>query len=108
MMLKELFARATESVGSRIVYAEPVEQDGVIVIAAARVVGGGGGGGGTDEGKHGEGGGLGLIARPAGAFVIEDGKVTWQPAVDVNTVIATIGAVVITGLVVIGRILRAR
>jgi hypothetical protein len=90
------------------VYAEPVERDGVVVIAAARVVGGGGGGGGTDQGKHGEGGGLGLIARPAGAFVIEDGKVSWHPAVDINSIFATIGAVAIVALLVAGRVLRAR
>jgi uncharacterized spore protein YtfJ len=108
MMLNELFARATEPLGARLVYAEPVERDGVVVIAAARVVGGGGGGGGTDQGKHGEGGGLGLIARPAGAFVIEDGKVSWHPAVDINSIFATIGAVAIVALLVAGRVLRAR
>lgn len=109
MVLNELFARATEPLGARIVYAEPVERDGVTVIAAARVVGGGGGGTGPDQhGHRTEGGGLGLVARPAGAFVIQDGKVRWEPAVDVNSIVATIGAVAIAGLLVTGRLLRLR
>jgi uncharacterized spore protein YtfJ len=109
MRLDEVLARATEPLGARLVYAEPVERDGMTVIAAARVTGGGGGGSGADkQGQRGEGGGFGLVARPAGAFVIKDDKVRWQPAVDVNTVLATIGTVAIAGLLVAGRILRLR
>jgi uncharacterized spore protein YtfJ len=78
------------------VFAEPYETDGVTVIAAATVAGGAGGGGGHDEhGQEGEGGGFGVAARPAGAYVIKDGRVQWRPAVDVNRLFATIGAVAI-------------
>jgi hypothetical protein len=31
-----------------------------------------------------EGAGFGVLARPAGAFVIRDGTVAWVPAVDVT------------------------
>ncbi|MDH4307194.1 MAG: sporulation protein [Acidimicrobiia bacterium] len=70
------------------VYGEPVECDGVTVIPAARVIAGGGGGSGADEGehRHGDGGGAGLIARPAGAFIVADGRVTWKPAITLETV----------------------
>jgi uncharacterized spore protein YtfJ len=48
---------------ARLVYADMVEQGGLIVIPAIRVAGGGGGGGGTDpENGEGEGAGFGLRA----------------------------------------------
>ena len=109
MKFDELLSRATESIEAKIVFAEPVEKDGVTVIAAAKIVGGGGGGSGEDQrGRKGDGGGLGLVARPVGAYVLKDGKLRWEPAVDVNRVVATVGAVAVTALLVVGRVLRAR
>jgi hypothetical protein len=79
------------------------------VIAAATVAGGAGGGGGHDErGQEGEGGGFGVSARPAGAYVIKDGRVRWRPAVDVNRLVATVGAVAIAYLFTRARIEKAR
>lgn len=73
---------------ARLVYGDPVEQDGLVVIPAIRVVGGGGGGNGTDP-EHGEsqGAGFGLRAKPAGAWVFRNGSVRWKPAIDVNAII---------------------
>lgn len=66
------------------VYAKPVESGGVTVIPAARVMGGAGGGNGEgpDGTGQGEGAGFGVMARPVGAFVIENGTVRWKPAID--------------------------
>ena len=90
MKVAELATTVRDAITVSRVFAEPYEKDGVTVIAAATVVGGGGGGGGHDErGQEGEGGGLGVIARPAGAYVIKDGRVWWRPAVDVNRLVAT-------------------
>lgn len=74
------------------VFGPPVTQDGVTVLPVARISGGGGGGGGTgpaEDGREagGAGGGIGLSAKPIGAFVIKDGDVSWRPAIDVNKVI---------------------
>lgn len=80
----------------RRVFGAPVERDGVTVIPAARVGGGGGAGRGTDQrGQDGEGGGFGLAGTPAGVYVIKDGKVRWQPAVDVNRLFTVLGAVAV-------------
>lgn len=99
MRIDELLDRASESVTARLVYAEPCEKDGLTVIPAARVFGGGGGGVGHDrDGRRGDGGGLGLVARPVGAFVIRDGEVRWVPAVDVNRMVLTLAAAVLGGL----------
>jgi uncharacterized spore protein YtfJ len=107
MNIEELLARATEPLRATMVYAEPVERDGVTVIPAARVFGGGGGGNGQDKhGQQGEGAGLGLVARPVGAFVIKDGEVWWQPAIDVNRLVATLGTIAITGLLAVRRLRR--
>jgi hypothetical protein len=73
------------------VFGDPYEKNGVTVIPAA-AVGGGGGGGGGDEGS---GGGFGLSARPVGAYVIRDGRVVWEPAVDWNKVILGAQVVVV-------------
>ena len=109
MKIDELLSKATDPLEARMVYAEPIEKDGITVIAAARLAGGGGGGSGHDEhGQEGEGGGLGLTARPAGAYVIKDGKLRWEPAVDVNRLVATVGAVTVAIMLVAARIVRIR
>lgn len=99
MKIEELFTKARNSVEARMVYAEPVERGGLTVIPAARVAAGGGGGNGRDrQGQEGEGAGLGLTARPVGAYVIEDGKLRWEPAVDVNRLAAIAGAIAVAAL----------
>jgi uncharacterized spore protein YtfJ len=109
MNLQELIAQATKPIDAKMVYGEPVEKDGVVVIPAARVTAGGGGGNGEDKrGQRGEGGGLGLIARPAGAFIIKDGNARWEPAVDINRVFAAVTTILVTAAIVVGRILRAK
>ena len=110
MTLDELTRTVTDSITVKRVFAEPYERDGVTVIAAATVAGGGGGGGGHDDERHqgGEGGGFGLTARPAGAYVIKDGQVSWRPAVDVNRLITTIGAIAVAYLLSRARVARVR
>ncbi|HYN66675.1 MAG TPA: hypothetical protein VES93_07275, partial [Ornithinibacter sp.] len=52
-----------------------------------------------DDGQQGEGGGFGMRGHPAGVYVIKDGAVKWQPAVDPNRVVVAAAAVVIVALV---------
>ena len=100
MDVQQILATAKDSISVRRVYAEPFERDGITVITAARVAGGGGGGSGKDEdGPQGEGGGFGVNATPAGAFVIQNGKVSWQPAVDVNRLVAALAAVAVAAVI---------
>jgi uncharacterized spore protein YtfJ len=109
MRVAELATRVRDAITVSRVFAEPCEKEGVTVIAAATVVGGAGGGGGHDErGQEGEGGGFGVVARPAGAYVIKDGRVRWRPAVDANRLFTTIGAVAIAYLFTRARIEKAR
>jgi uncharacterized spore protein YtfJ len=72
-----------DAITARRIYGEPVEADGVTVVPAAAVFGGTGGGG-DDQGNG--GGGFGLIGRPVGAWVIREGTVRWQPAIDVSRI----------------------
>ncbi|GAB1516676.1 spore germination protein GerW family protein [Actinophytocola sp. KF-1] len=109
MTIEELFAKARNSVEARMVFAEPIEKDGMTVIPAARVAVGGGGGNGRDKhGQQGEGGGLGLTARPVGAYVIADGTLRWEPAVDTTRILAVAGSVIVAGLWFAARAVRYR
>lgn len=109
MRIDELITRAQDMVTVERVYSGPYERDGVTVIPAAAVSGGGGGGGGSDEtGQEGLGGGFGLNARPAGVYVIADGQVRWQPAVDVNRALSAVAAVAVVYLLTRWRIARIR
>jgi uncharacterized spore protein YtfJ len=106
MRLPELVSSLRDTMTVSRVYGEPYERAGVTVIPAANVRGGAGGGAGRqgDTAEEGEGGGFGLIARPAGAFVIKDGAVSWQPAVDVNRIVtvAVLGWVTVAWLLARG------
>jgi uncharacterized spore protein YtfJ len=94
MNVHELVTTTRDALDARTVFGEPIERDGVTVIPAAVLRGGVGGGGGQDEqGQRGEGGGFGLTARPAGAYVIKGGVVRWQPAFDLNRTIGLVAGV---------------
>jgi uncharacterized spore protein YtfJ len=79
-----IIERARDVLTVRRVFGEPIERDGITLIPAAKVRGGGGGGGDT-EGNG--GGGFGVSATPAGAYVIKDGTVRWEPALDLGRTI---------------------
>ncbi|HEY9288704.1 MAG TPA: spore germination protein GerW family protein [Candidatus Dormibacteraeota bacterium] len=92
--------RATE------VFGTPFEKNGVTIIPAAKIAGGAGGGGDQHEPQAG-GMGFGVVSQPAGAFVINGGKVAWQPALDLNRVIFMGQLVAIVALVTARSIVKA-
>ena len=106
--VSELIAATRDALTVRRVFGEPYERDGVTVVPAAVIRGGvGGGGGGDERGQHGEGGGFGIVARPAGAYVIKNGDVRWQPAVDLDRMIGLATTVAVVWLFTAGRRGRA-
>lgn len=105
MNVDELLGAAKDAMTARTVFAEPIERDGTTVIPAAKVRGGGGGGSDTDENG---GAGFGLSAKPAGAYVIREGQVSWEPAIDVNRIVLGGQVVAIVLLLVLRSIMRAR
>ena len=106
MDIQEVIAQAKDAMTVRRVFGEPYEKDGIVLVPAAAVRGGAGGGS-DPEGKGG-GGGSGLMARPVGAYLIRDGDVRWQPALDVNRVILGGQIVAIVALLVIRTLLKGR
>ena len=90
MNVDEMLTGARDAMTVKRVYGDPIERDGIMVIPAAKVMGGGGGGG---DAEHAAGGGFGVSAKPAGAWIIKDGEVEWEPAIDA-TRIATLAMVV--------------
>jgi uncharacterized spore protein YtfJ len=109
MKVTDMLGAAQDSITVRRVFGEPYEKDGTTIITAARVAGGGGGGGGHDSSdQEGEGAGFGLHARPSGAYVIRNGQVRWEPAIDLNRILAVVGIVAVAYLLSRPRTIRAR
>ncbi len=87
MTLDQIMDRAKDTISVRRVFGEPVERDGLTLIPAALVMGGAGGGQGPGAGGElGEGGGLGMLGRPVGAFVIKNGELSWRPVIDIQLI----------------------
>jgi uncharacterized spore protein YtfJ len=82
--VQQLIESARDALTVRRVFGDPIDQNGIRIIPAARIRGGGGGGGGSapDGQGSGSGAGFGVMANPAGAFVVTDRDVTWRPAVN--------------------------
>ncbi|WP_424531007.1 sporulation protein [Sphaerisporangium viridialbum] len=93
--------------GARRVYGEPYERDGATVIPAVSVRAAGGFGTGHVQERisGGTGGGGATTAGPVGAYVIRDGKVSWEPAIDVNRIV--LGGQILLGLALIVYALRS-
>ena len=110
----ELMQQTRDALTVKRVFGDPIERDGVTVIPTAVIRGGAGGGRGEGdmaEGKgtgSGSGGGFGMAAKPAGVYVIDSGRVRWQPAVDANRVILGGQIVVIALLLTLRALLRHR
>jgi uncharacterized spore protein YtfJ len=101
----EYAERAKDVITVKRVFGEPIERNGITLIPAARLSGGAGGGGGEEKADgQGWGGGFGVSASPAGAFVIRGEEVSWRPAIDVNRIVR--GAQLIIGVMVFAGVLR--
>jgi uncharacterized spore protein YtfJ len=106
-MFDELVGGVRDLVTAKRVYGDWYEKDGLTVIPAAIVRGGGGGGAGEQgDRESGRGGGFGVSARPAGAWVIDGHKVRWQPAIDPSAMIRGAQMFALTALLVRGVLLR--
>jgi uncharacterized spore protein YtfJ len=106
----EILTDAQDAITVKRVFGEPYQQNGVTFIPAAVVRGGGGGGEGdpTESTPGGRGGGMGMSARPVGAYQIKGDEVTWVPAADLTKVIVTGQLVLMVALLVIRSIFRKR
>jgi uncharacterized spore protein YtfJ len=99
MKVEELVDKAKDAIDIRQVYGEPYERNGITIIPVARVSGGGGSGTGMMGGpEKGSGMGYGFRAEPAGVYVIKGDTVAWQPAVNVNKIVAGSFAVAMVAL----------
>jgi uncharacterized spore protein YtfJ len=105
----DLLDQVRDTLTVKRVFGEPYEHDGVTIVPVATVAGGGGGGSG-DEGddRRGEGAGYGLVAKPAGIYVIKGDDVRWQPAVDLNRIVMGGQIVGIVFLLVVRSIFKSR
>ena len=105
MNVDEMIRGTQDSMSVKRIYGEPIERDGLTIIPAAKVTGGGGGGG---DAENNAGGGFGVRARPVGVYVIKDGDVRWEPALDLNRIILGGQIVAIFFLLVLRAALKRR
>jgi uncharacterized spore protein YtfJ len=114
MDVNELMRQTGDTLTVSRLFGQAYERNGTMVVPVANVRGGGGGGrgegGGPDgsAGGSGSGGGFGVMAKPAGVYVIDGSNVSWRPAVDVNRIVLGGQIVAIVALFVLRSILRAR
>jgi uncharacterized spore protein YtfJ len=110
MEVQDVMAQVRDTLTVKRVFGEPFEKDGVTIIPAAQVQGGAGGGSGEDPQGQGKGSGSGyaLTARPVGAFIVRNGGLTWQPAVDVNRIVLGGQVVAVVALLTVRAIIKAR
>jgi uncharacterized spore protein YtfJ len=123
MEVQEILAQARDAMTAKRVFGDPIERDGTTVVPVARIMGGSGFGSGTEAARSGEaageaappqtgsGAGFGLVAGPAGVYVIRGGQVTWQPAVSPERMVFVAGVVaflVLFGVRSILKVLRGR
>lgn len=101
--VSDLIGKTRDMLTVERVFGDPIEQGDTLVIpvAVVRGMGGGGGGGGENvrgEQGVGEGVGYGLSARPVGVYVMRDGSVRWQPALDVQRIAAYVTAALLVSM----------
>jgi uncharacterized spore protein YtfJ len=114
MQPEDILNRVREVATVRQVFGEPYEKGDMLVVPVARIWGGGGGGtgndqsGGSEKGRQGQGGGFGIVSRPLGVYVIREGTVSWQPAVDVTRIVLQGQVVAIVALLVVRSLVRRR
>ena len=106
----QLLSDGMDSMTVKRVFGEPYESNGIVFVPAATIRGGvgRGEGEGSETTPAGRGGGMGISARPIGAYRIKGDDVEWVPAVDVTRVIVTGQIVAIALLFVIRSVLKAR
>jgi uncharacterized spore protein YtfJ len=106
----ETVAEMSRNIGiADAVFGSPIDRDGVTVIPVARLARGAGAGSGTEPGEGGGGGGgFGVTARPVGAFVIRNHRVSWRPALDLNRVITGGQIVTVVALLTVRAVVRSR
>ena len=116
MEVMNFIEQARDMVTVRRVYGKPIERGDVTLIPAAAVQGGAGAGGGTGIAPDGEesgtgsgsGAGWGIRARPVGAYVVRDGEVSWESALDLNRVIVGGQVVAVVALLTLRTWLKSR
>lgn len=107
MESSEYLSKLADRLSAKRVYSDPIQQDGITLITAAAVRGGGGR---QRNGRKGQesGSGMGLGARPVGAYVIQGSTVKWKPALDMSRLIFRGQIIALTVLLVAGLLLTSR
>lgn len=117
---------AGDTLHVRRVFGEAYREGDTTIIPVAKIFGGGGNGygegsmhGRDDAGSgsgsaapgsdgSGGGGGFGVRAKPVGVYTVRDGKVRWEPALDLNRLVLGAQVVAAVAVIVIARAVRKK
>lgn len=95
-----------EALRANPVCREPINAHGVTLVTVARI--GTGFSGRLGRGPKGRAGSSGFAGKPVGAYVLSEGAVRWQPAVDVNRLVLALAALAAVALLTRRRATRPR
>lgn len=101
-----IWTAVRDALTSRAVIGDPIVTDDVILVPVTRTSGATCQCGGCGKGSGGSG--LMTRSRPIGAFVVNDGKVSWHPAFDFTRMILGGQVVGLAAIVAIGAWLGTR
>jgi uncharacterized spore protein YtfJ len=89
MFIEGVVKKLADNARAAVVFADPVEREGLTIIPIARLSWGFGGGTGSDKKgtSSGMGGGGGITAVPVGYIELKGGKARFSPIVDFSKII---------------------
>lgn len=103
--LEDLIKKLADNAKATLIFADPVERDGMTIIPVAKMNWGFGGGGGSDKKgvTGGVGGGGGIRTIPVGFIQLKGGKARFQPIFDAGKIIMMFAVWGLIGYLIVRR-----
>lgn len=102
---EDLIKKFTDNAKATLIFADPVEREGMTIIPVAKMMWGFGGGGGSDKKNpaSGVGGGGAIRTIPVGYIQLKGGKARFQPIFDAGKIIMLFAVWGLVGYLIVRR-----
>lgn len=108
-MVEKMAEEMGHAATAKLVFAEPVERDGISVIPVARIrYGFGGGNHPNSQGSGGSGAGGGMRAYPMGYIEVKNGGTSYHPILDPVTLARVALGALFVGMWAASKIIKTR
>lgn len=103
--LEDLMKKLADNAKATLIFADPVEREGMTIIPVAKMMWGFGGGGGSDKknAAGGTGGAGGIRTIPVGFIQLKGGKARFQPIFDAGKIIMLFAVWGLLGYLIVRR-----